>query len=363
MKKTNLILTVLFYAYITFFFALNIITPDEKFSVLENRNLQQLPTFSIDDLYSGRFTSNFETYVTDQFVFRDELVNLKANSEKLLGKSENNGVYITRENTLIDKFEQVNFVQVESNINYVNSFAEKLDVPVYITVVPTQNDIYVNKLYYGAQENSQKEAIDFIKANTHNFIDVYDILSSKNDEYIFYNTDHHWTSLGAYYAYQEIAVGLGVKPVMDLQPTVISQEFYGTTYSKSSARYVKPDEISIFTENFTIEIENPDGITQQLMFDFEKLDQKDQYEVFLGGNHPRVTVFGQGEGKLLIVKDSYSNSLVQFLAQNYAEIHMIDLRFWKMPISNYVEQNGIDTVLVAYSVGNFVTDRDIAFLQ
>lgn len=100
----NYLITAVFTLYIGIFFVLNIVFPKNDFSVEENRNLAKMPEFTIEDVFSGEFMQDFETFITDQFPFRDSFVALKSNIEISLGKTENNDVYISSQNTLIDKF-------------------------------------------------------------------------------------------------------------------------------------------------------------------------------------------------------------------------------------------------------------------
>ena len=363
MKKSNYFIVALFSLYIGGFFVINIVTPPKDFSQMENKTLQSMPKFRFDDLFSGEYAKDLETYVTDQFVFRDDFVEMKSNTEKLLGKDENNGVYISSQNTLIDKFKKPDYNQIDSNINSINKFAQSISVPVYFNLIPTQNDIYAHLLPDGAPFYSQKEVIDYVYLKTSNNIDVYDALMSKNDEYIYYNTDHHWTSLGAYYAYTEIANQMGKTPIKLGAEKIMNDEFNGTIFSKSGVRYAKTDTISIYTDNYDILIEDENGMTPAKIYDETKLENKDKYELFLGGNHPSVKIEGNGVGKLLLIKDSYANSLVPFLVDNFEEIHMIDLRFYKISMTDYIDMNEIDQVLISYSVPNFADDRNIAFLK
>lgn len=365
MKKFNVFLIAFFMLYIGTFFVLNIITEDESFSVIENRHLQTFPKITTDNIISAKFMTDVETYVTDQFVFRDKFVEIKSITEQILGKKENNGVYISEKNTLIQKFDEPIYDNVDKNLNKINEFENLVDADVYVSVIPTQNDIYEYKLTNGAVLNHHKDLIDYTKSNVSNFISVYDELMEKNTEYLFYGTDHHWTTLGAYYAYEKICEDLKIDAVKleDLEKVELTKEFYGTTYSSSGVRNIKADSIDIYTENFDIEITDADGTRKASIYDMSKLEQKDKYEVFLGGNDPIVKIFGYGEEKLLIIKDSFTNCQAPFFAYNYEEVHLIDLRYMKMPISEYIEENEIDTVLIQYSAPNFSEDRDLVFLK
>ncbi|MFI3116036.1 MAG: DHHW family protein [Clostridia bacterium] len=363
MSKKDLAIVFIFCAYIGGFFCYNTLSEDVEFSVQENRQLQQGPEFSFETLLSGEFSSSYETYVTDQFALRDNFIELKSMAEKFIGKKENNDVYISTENTLIQKFTLANYNQVDINLRYIQNFSNFVNVPVYLTLFPTQNDIYAHKLPANAPFESQKEVMDYVYNAYGNSINVYDALMDKNDEYIFYNTDHHWTSLGAYYAYVEMAEALGKTPTPLGEKTTLSTVFNGTIYSTSGVRGVTPDTIDIYTENQKIEILDVDGLREDDLYDMSKLENKDQYEVFLGGNDPQVILKGTGEGKVLILKDSYTNSQVPFFLENYEEIHLIDLRFYKIAISDYVIMNRIDTVLISYSLTNFTEDTNLVFLR
>ena len=365
MKKSNLITTSIFCIFIFGFFIFNIVSPDKKFSELENRNLQKFPELSFEALFSGELSSDLDTYITDQFVLRDTFVEMKSNTEKALGKKENNGVYISTENTLIDKFGIPDYENIDKNISSINKFSEIVDIPVYVTIIPTQNDILSSILPKNAPINSQKEMIDYVSDKTDNFINVYDSLLAHKDEYIFYNTDHHFTSLGAFYTYEEIAKSLGKTPVKleDYEKTTVTNEFNGTIFSKSGVRYVKPDSIDTYVENKDILIEDGLGVRTAKMYDETFLETKDKYSMFLGGNHPVVTIKGEGEGNLLVIKDSYSNALAPFLSENYENVHIVDLRFMKLPMSEYIVINNITEVLVCYSAPNFESDVNMTFLK
>ena len=378
-KRYCIFITALFCAFIGVFLVANAVSPDRTFSEVENRNLEQLPAvdfgtpeklFRDGNFFNGQFMRDFETYTTDQFIGRDAWVDLKARTERALGKKENNNVYFADNDTLITRFDQPAADRVTENLNYVNKFVENVDIPVVFSLIPTQACIWADRLPEGAPNASQTDLMAQAQGAVTGatWADVYTPLMEHKDEDIFYRTDHHWTSLGAYYGYTGLASALGYTPVplTDYTPTVRSTEFYGTVFSSSGVRWVKPDTITTYVPD--------DGITvvshtydnsgnpveeQRALYVESFLSVKDKYSMFLGGNQSLgvVTNTNNPDGpKLLIIRDSYADSLVPFLTAHYSEIHLIDPRYYHLSVKDYVAQNGIDQALVLYSVPNFVTD-------
>ena len=384
-KRYCIFITALFCAFIGVFLVANAVSPDRTFSEVENRNLEQLPAvdfgtpeklFRDGNFFNGQFMRDFETYTTDQFIGRDAWVDLKARTERALGKKENNNVYFADNDTLITRFDQPAADRVTENLNYVNNFVENVDIPVVFSLIPTQACIWANRLPEGAPNASQTDLMAQAQGAVTGatWADVYTPLMEHKDEDIFYRTDHHWTSLGAYYGYTGLASALGYTPVplTDYTPTVRSTEFYGTVFSSSGVRWVKPDTITTYVPD--------DGITvvshtydnsgnpveeQRALYVESFLSVKDKYSMFLGGNQSLgvVTNTNNPDGpKLLIIRDSYADSLVPFLTAHYSEIHLIDPRYYHLSVKDYVAQNGIDQALVLYSVPNFVTDGNMFWI-
>ena len=214
-KKYCIFITTLFCAFIGLFLVANAAAPDREFSEMENRNLEQMPTLSVNTLLSGEFMKNFETYTTDQFVGRDAWIGLKSSTERALGKKENNNVYFCDQNTLITRFDQPDAAKVTENLNYVNTFVENVDIPVTFSLIPTQACIWADRLPEGAPNASQTALLEQAQAAVPGatWADLYTPLMAHKDENIFYRTDHHWTSLGAYYGYTALADALGYTPV------------------------------------------------------------------------------------------------------------------------------------------------------
>ena len=200
-KKYCIFITTLFCAFIGLFLVANAASPDREFSEMENRNLEQMPTISAKSLLSGEFMKDFETYTTDQFVGRDAWIGLKSSMERSLGKKENNNVYFCDEDTLITRFDQPDATKVSENLNYVNNFVENVDIPVTFSLIPTQACIWADRLPAGAPNASQTDLLEQAKVAVPGatWADLYSSLWEHKDEDIFYRTDHHWTSLGAYY--------------------------------------------------------------------------------------------------------------------------------------------------------------------
>ncbi len=374
-KKYCIFITALFCAFIGVFLVANAVSPDRTFSEMENRNLEQLPTPSVKTLLSGEFMKDFETYTTDQFVARDSWIGLKSATERALGKRENNGVYFCEKDTLITRFDQPDSQKVADNLTYVNNFVENVDIPVTFSLIPTQACIWADRLPAGAPNASQTDILDQAQAAVPGatWADLYTPLWEHRDEDIFYRTDHHWTSLGAYYGYTGLAEALGFTPVSldSYTETVRSTEFYGTVFSSSGVRWVKPDTISTYVPDTGITVTehsydnkgNPIEIPRSLYAE-SFLSVKDKYSMFLGGNQSLgvVKTPNTDKPKLLIIRDSYTDSVVPFLTPHYSEIHLIDLRYYKLSIQDYIEQNGIDQALVLYSVPNFVTDSNLLWI-
>ena len=374
-KKYCIFITALFCAFIGVFLVANAVSPDRTFSEMENRNLEQLPTPSVKTLLSGEFMKDFETYTTDQFVGRDSWIGLKSTTERVLGKQENNSVYFCDKDTLITRFDQPDSQKVTDNLTYVNNFVENVDIPVTFSLIPTQACIWADRLPAGAPNASQTDILDQAQAAVPGatWADLYTPLWEHKDEDIFYRTDHHWTSLGAYYGYTGLAEALGFTPVSldTYTETIRSTEFYGTVFSSSGVRWVKPDTISTYVPDTGITVTehsydnkgNPIEIPRSLYVE-SFLSVKDKYSMFLGGNQSLgvVKTANANKPKLLIIRDSYTDSVVPFLTPHYSEIHLIDLRYYKLSIQDYIEQNGIDQALVLYSAPNFVTDSNLLWI-
>ena len=370
-KKALWAEALIFLAFIGVFFILNLVLPDRQFSEQENRYLQQRPEFSFKSLFSGDYTSKFETYTTDQFTFRDEWITLKAASELALGKQENNDVHLCEGGTLIKGFERPDDSTLDSNMSALNALVENTDADVYFALIPDKSDLYASLLPNNAPNDSEKEVIDYCydKSGAIN-VDMYSALSSHTDEYIFYRTDHHWTSLGAYYGLSALAESMGLPcPALDSYTDrhVVSKEFYGTTWSSSGFSWVDPDTMEIF-------VDEPEGLkvtsypegspVEGKLYDFSFLEKKDKYSMFMGGNCPMHVIETGAEDKpsLLILRDSYTDSLIPFLLDDFSEIHVLDLRYYRASLKAYMEQNDFDNVLVCYSVSNFCTDSNIFLL-
>ena len=388
-------LSALFCGFLAVLFTANALTPDKEFSQVENRALAQRPritagTFRLPplsglftsdqggDFFTGKLMSDYETYTIDQFVLRDTWVAAKAYAEKLVGKKENNDVYFCDDGSLITRFDEPDAKRLERNFGAVSKFAGSVDIPVYFGLIPTQASVWDYKLPEGAPNYDQGLVLEAAGKTVTgaNRIGLAANLNAHKEEAIFYRTDHHWTSLGAYYGYVSVMEGLGrgdeVIPLESYTKTTVSTEFYGTVFSSSGVRWVKPDEMDTYVPEDGLSLitvsTNSSGLeerTARPFYDKSYLEVKDKYSMFLGGQQPLGIVYTGNTDKprLLLIRDSYSDSLVPFLTPHFSEIHLIDLRYYKTSASEYITKNGIDTALVLFSVPNFVSESNLVFLR
>ncbi len=357
------------FVFLTTFLLLFAVIPDRDFSEAENRVLQKKPLFTWENLFSGKYSHAAEKYFADQFPGRDSWVGIKSATELLLQKKDNNGVYIGRGGYLLQKAEKTDKALLEGNIAAVNSFADSIPANIYLLLVPPAAQILEEKLppfaSAGLQRQLQKDVMEKLSPRIR-LIEPGGALAAHREEYIYYKTDHHWTSLGAYYAYREAGPALGYTALGldDFTTERVSDNFYGTLHAKSGHRFLGPDSIQLFLPKKElpcwVEYE-PEKRTASSLYEKEYLQKKDKYAVFLGGNHPlvRITAPNETGRKLLIIKDSYANALAPFLANHYDEIHLIDLRHFNADLGPYIEQHGFKEILLIYSSSSFAEEPSL----
>ena len=363
MKKThNLLTTILFCIFLGGIAVASILMPDKGFSEMENRNLRPVPELTLNKFTSGRFMTEAESYASDQIAFRDGWVALKALGEVLTSKQENNGIYFAADNTLIRRVEEPDAAFVETNIQNLQNFASQSEVPVYFGLIPTAASVWQEKLPAGAPTADEKSWTQWLydRSGAEN-IDLASALEQHSGEAIYYRTDHHWTSLGAFYGANVIlnAMGLEELELSDDTSTEVSHSFLGTNYSSAGAWWVAPDTITTYVPEEGKEvISNFTGREESgRLYVPERLAVKNQYAYFLGGNQPLCVICSQADGpKILIIRDSYTDCLAPFLTERFGEIHLFDLRYNRLNPLDYIRENDIDMVLVLYSFETFVTD-------
>ena len=363
-KTSQRVTAVIFCVFLAGFGLLHIILPDRTFSPVENRNLTQLPAFSWSALVSGDYTAGLEEYLEDQFPLRDGWMGLKNRYEYLLGRREFHGVYLCGD-ALIHKIEDTS--RAGQNTGYIRKLTELTDIPVYVGLIPTAAEVWKDRLPAGAENFDQAAYLEQVRQSVPGavWVDIAGALDSHGDEPVFYRTDHHWTSLGAYYGYTALLSAMGETPAPLGTAQTVSEEFYGTLYSTSGVHWLKPDSIERYIGGEGVTVEDVHGGETHGLYVDSFLAEKDKYASFLGGNAPLYIVRSPeaaSDQKLLIVRDSYSDSLAPFLSQEFAEIHLLDLRYYRTSVAQYAADNGIDQIFVCYSVENFVKDLDAIFL-
>lgn len=362
-KTYGRFLTAFFCLFLGGLLVWHILLPDRAQSETENRTLAQLPAFSWESLKDGSYTAAVEEYFADQFPLRDGWTGLKARAERFIGKSEFNGVYLCGD-TLISKVETPDGELVEKNLDYVRRLAEKTDIPVTLGLIPSAAEVWKEKLPAGAESWDQTALLGG------SGIDFQEALAAHGDEPIFYRTDHHWTTLGAFYGANAILEALGMEPLKEdnFTPETASTDFNGTLYSQSGIHWLAPDTMEFWVEEDGLSVTSWQNgqMEEAVLYDRSRLAVKDKYAAFLGGNQPLCVIRNEnapaGAGKLLLIRDSYSDALAPFLAQRFSEVHLLDLRYYRAPAAQYAAENGIDEICVLYSVQNFISDRNLVLL-
>ena len=371
-RKSDYVILGLFLLFLYGIAAANLFTKDRLFSQMENRMLAQRPKAELKTVLSGKFMEEYETYMTDQFVARDAFIRIKSLGERTLGKKINNGVYYGEDGYLAEQLQDLDEKQLDKNMEALKRFLDNTDKKVYFALIPGSVEINRDRFFPFLPEPDQKEVIRELYKQTEETdvvcVDMYGALWERREEALFYRTDHHWTSLGAYYGYRafmeakkEAAVALS-----DYTETVRSETFYGTLYSKTGAFWIAPDRITTYVEEDGIQVERVEGKTTAdgLLYDESRLEKKDKYSMFLGGNQPLAILRTDNRDapKLLVIRDSYFDSMAPFLTPHYSEIYIVDFRYNRADVSQFMEETGIDEVFICYSLANFHQDANFGLL-
>ena len=339
---------------------------DRTFSDSENRMLAQKPAPTLASLADGSFAEGLERWYADQFPGRDLWITADLTFQRALGVREMNGVYLGADGYLLEAPAQEDAAQLGQMEAAICAFAaQHPDIRLTAAIVPNAWGVLSEKLPAGAPVEDQKALIDAIDqampdVRTANLTEA---LRSRRSEPLYYRTDHHWTSLGAYYAYQQLCTALGLTPFDTTAHTALTADrFYGTHYSKARTWNAVPDTITYYDLQNALTIWNVTGPGQPTegktagLYDTDKLTVYDKYAMFLHGNNGLSRVQGDGTGKILVIKDSYANCFVPYLTANYADIDVVDFRNYNFGLDQLIADNDYDQILVLYSFDSFKSD-------
>ena len=350
----------------------HVLLPDRVRSETENRTLAQRPELTWSALADGSFTKAAEDYFADQFPLRDGWTGVKARAELLLGKREFNNVYLCGD-TLIAKVNPPLDGLEDRNLDCVRRMAERTEIPVYLGLIPSAAEIWRERLPAGAESWDQAAFISrAAELEGVEPVDVLGALRARAEEDIFYRTDHHWTTLGAYYGYAALMEALGrgeevlAPEAAKERDLPVSNGFQGTLYSQSGIHWLEPDSIEFWVEDRGLSVTSwRNGAPEETeLYDSDYLGEKDKYSAFLGGNQPLCVIRNEaGAGRLMLVRDSYADSLAPFLARHFEEVHLLDLRYYRGSPAAYAQEHGVDGIVVLQSVPNLITDRNLALLS
>ncbi len=366
-------LIFLFFGFVALFSLADLLTADRTLSEMENRTLAQFPPFTLAAFTSNEWTRDFDEYTKDQFLFRDAWISLQSFMETMQGKLENGGVWFAQNDYLIAKNSTFSLLQENTfnlNTQTVSELAGELPGKVSVMLVPSPANLLSDQLRYHPPQIDENALLDTafaeLEAAGAHTMDLRPAFNTAHaaGETLYYHTDHHWTTTGgALLAYRVFCEEEGLTatlPAENLLRTV--PDFYGTNYARARRFGQKSDTLSYYDLPNSLTVYRPEGQeyiaeTGPLM-DENQLASYDKYASFLRGNNGYSVLEGDGEGSILVVKDSYGNSFIPYLTQNYETIGIIDLRSW-FEVKQTFFNEGYEEILVLYSFDNFSTDPNV----
>ncbi len=352
--------------FILLFSLLDIVTPEREFSENENRVLASMPKATLSTLLDGSFALKYEDYVSQQFLGRDGWISIKSFGELALLKTENNDVVYGKDGYMFSKFYQFDQTYMRDNIAAVSTFCSNASVRPMVMLVPSAYCVleeYLPRSLPRVDESAYIRYINSYFSENSTVINVKNALSVHSDEYIYYRTDHHWTTYGAYIAYSQLAATAGFDPVdyRSLEKTQV-EGFLGTNYNKSKYILAKPDTMVLVDIDATVTIGEE---TYDSLYNLEMLEKRDKYSAFIWGNNAYTVIESEyspeKRGSILVVKDSFANSLIPYLCENYNTITVVDPRYYSGSFEELASGRYTD-ILVLLSFENLATDSSIAKL-
>ena len=350
----------------------------KKYSVFEKRDLAPFPKTNVKTITKSKFQSGLDNFLNDHVLLRDECIYATTMVDKLMGRAEKAGVYFGKDGYLIEKSIKASPKKVKENVNYLSTFVNMAadsmgSKNVKVVLIPNKENVLTDKLpKYAPVSNDNikmKEELWNSLKDKNMLVDLTKTLQKHKDEYIYYKTDHHWTSLGAKYGFQEIMKSLGQK-VHKRTPKVVTDQFLGTTYNKIHYAAQKDiitryDGDSEFPQDTCGVDTETTGEKDELkdIYDKGALKKEDKYEYFMGGNYGVAEIHSHNttNGKtVVVIKDSFANCMVPFLTDNYENIVMVDPRYLGGSIMNALSGvDKIDTLIVLFNEEKFMNNTDL----
>lgn len=378
-KRAGVPLLVLFAVLLAGYSVLNLAWPKRTELPLENRKAAQFPAPTVETLLDGRWASSFSTWMQDQFALRDQWINLqRAADEVLFQKTEEGGILLGRDHWLFTRqftLDDAAQAQLAKNTAAVSEFAARYPGRVTFLLAPSAAVIYPEMLPAGAPMIDENALLDDIFAAVSpqaGVIDLRETFTALKSEYLYYKNDHHWTTNGAYRAYEVFCAQKGLTPfarTANVHPAVEVPDFYGTHYSSTRLWNAESDTITYYPLDNLMTVYQITGEAQYTplstgsMINTAKFDTRDKYAAFLDGNNGYSVIEGDGEGSILVVKDSYANCFVPYLTANYAKIGVVDFRNFAYGLDSTIEAEGYDQILILYNFQTFATDTKVIYLN
>ena len=366
--KGDIITLILTGAFIVAIATLIFIIPKAERLEKENRVAASLPQFSINGLINGSLSDGVADFYSDQLPFRDGFLDLRSRLELAFFRGESGGVISADGGYLIKRprYGEKETELIEKNLNDFLMLAEEAHIDALTAVVPSGIDVMKCSLIRHLQ--SREEVWDTLPENVLTF-DGKLRAQAENGEYVWYKTDHHYTTLGAYYVYLKLTEALGIEAYQleYFDAVKVSDSFFGTSFSASGLSNATPDDIYLFRYPGDGEFTVTYGDTvQKGFYDFSKLETKDKYSVFLGGNHGLTFIKKSVKSRpvLVMIKDSYAHALAPFLALHF-DITLVDPRYFHDDALSLLAESGAVRLVLFCGIDTLATtdlklDRFIA---
>jgi hypothetical protein len=366
-------------------FALSIpLFPGRSVSDIENREPASAPELSARSFASGKFADDAEAYLMDRFPLRDMWVSLAGVAEVASGRRDNGRVYFGDDDWLFS-IDAMDFDLLDANLGHIRDFISEVSreyqgIAFSVLAAPASWDVAGDMLPASAPTDDEAGAMLAIREALGDVSIVYDPTKSLKDAHragipVYYRTDHHWTSRGAYIAYRAWAESRSLTPLRedDFNVNTVSEGFYGTNASKAALPWTAPDRMEIFTPKnappLTMTVESGKNteatVVTDSLYKAEFLAERDKYAYFLGGNNPVVTIdTGNENGRtLLVLKDSFAHCFAPFLTAHFERVILVDPRYHRSGLERFFTENEITDVLFLYSAVQLSNDRNLFYLK